>query len=194
MTRLLPDPELDQLVRELNEREAAVAATPRADWPAAQVPSGNQLEALLIETARRGASDLHLISGSAPVFRVGGRLIRGEGALLSEDDISSILESLLAELVQPVWFHDCATAIDLPDEAATVVLKGLEALDVRAQHALMARLDRADARQQIISLSERSPFALVQRGQFLEPLYRRLSVVYLRLDTVEEQPAGAYCA
>ncbi|HEV3057556.1 MAG TPA: hypothetical protein VGY48_04870 [Vicinamibacterales bacterium] len=107
---------------------------------------------------------------------------------------ASILESLLADFVQPVWFHDCATAIDLPDEAATVVLKGLEALDVRAQHALMARLDRADARQQIISLSERSPFALVQRGQFLEPLYRRLSVVYLRFDNVEEQPAGAYCA
>ena len=107
---------------------------------------------------------------------------------------ASILESLLADFLQPVWFLDCATAMDLPDEAATVVLKGLEALDVRAQHALMARLDRAGARQQIISLSERSPFALVQRGQFLEPLYRRLSVVYLRFDNIEEQPAGAYCA
>jgi hypothetical protein len=107
---------------------------------------------------------------------------------------ASILESLLADFVQPVWFHDCATAMELPDEAATVVLKGLEALDLRAQHALMARLDHGGLRQQIISLAERSPFALVQRGQFLEPLYRRLSVVYLLFDNVEEQPAGAYCA
>jgi hypothetical protein len=107
---------------------------------------------------------------------------------------ASILESLLADFVQPVWFHDCATAMELPEEAATVVLKGLEALDVRAQHALMARLDHAGARQQIISLSERSPFTLVQRGQFLEPLYRRLSVVCLQFDNVEEHPAGAYCA
>src|SRR3954454_13936537 len=44
MTRLVPDPELEQLVRELNEREAAVEGGERSEWPAAQVPSGNPLE------------------------------------------------------------------------------------------------------------------------------------------------------
>src|SRR5438105_503502 len=78
MTRLVPDPELEQLVRELNEREAAVEGE-RSAWPAAQLPSGNPLEALLIDVARRGASDLLLITGSAPVFRVGGRLVPGAG-------------------------------------------------------------------------------------------------------------------
>src|SRR5438309_1850092 len=43
MTRLVPDPELEQLVRELNEAEAAVEGE-RSAWPAAQVPSGNPLE------------------------------------------------------------------------------------------------------------------------------------------------------
>jgi hypothetical protein len=98
---------------------------------------------------------------------------------------ASALEGLLADFAQPVWFHDCATGMDLPDEAATVVLQGLEALDARAQHALMARLDRTPSRQQIISLSEQSLFALVQRGGFLEALYRRLSVVYLRFESWE---------
>jgi twitching motility protein PilT len=94
MTRLLPDPELDQLVRELNEREAA-AEGERSQWPAAQVPSGNPLEALLLEVARRGASDLLLINGSPPVFRVGGRLVRAEEALLSDDDVAALLDTFM---------------------------------------------------------------------------------------------------
>jgi len=99
MTRLLPDPELDQLVRQLNEGEPAAADEPRGTWPAApdaskgtwpaaQVPSGNPLEALLLDAARRGASDLHIIAGSVPVFRVGGRLVRSEGSVLSDDDVA----------------------------------------------------------------------------------------------------------
>src|SRR5437764_14836322 len=99
MTRLVPDPELEQLVRELNEAETA-ADTERAPWPAAQVPSGNPLETLLIDVARRGASDLLLISGSAPVFRVGGRLLRGEGAPLSGDDVAALVDTLMTPRVR----------------------------------------------------------------------------------------------
>lgn len=98
MTRLLPDPELDRMVRELNEHNAAAAATATVEvqaetvsqspWPAAQVPSGNPLEALLIEVARRGASDLLLIAGAPPVFRVGGHLLRGTGTPFSGDEVA----------------------------------------------------------------------------------------------------------
>lgn len=94
MTRLLPDPELEQLVRELNEREAA-AEGERSQWPASEVPSGNPLEALLLDAARRGASDLLLISGSQPVFRAGGLLVRGEGPPLSGDDVTALLDTFL---------------------------------------------------------------------------------------------------
>jgi twitching motility protein PilT len=100
MTRLIPDPELDQLVRELNEGETEAAEEARSAWPAAQVPGGNPLEGLLIEVARRGASDLHIIAGSAPVFRIGGRLVRAEGPLLSGDDVSSLLDTLLTRRVR----------------------------------------------------------------------------------------------
>ena len=113
MTRLLPDPELDQLVRELNEREAAAAEGPRSAWPAAQVPSGNPLEALLIDVARKGASDLHIISGSAPIFRVGGRLVRGEGSLLSADDVSSLLDTFMTPRVRERIIEDGAVDFSL---------------------------------------------------------------------------------
>src|SRR3954463_11992326 len=98
MTRLVPDPELEQLVRELNERETAVEGE-RPAWPAAQVPSGNPLETLLIDVARRGASDLLLIAGSAPVFRVGGRLVRA-GDPLSGDDVAALVDTFMTPRVR----------------------------------------------------------------------------------------------
>src|SRR5216684_2416383 len=106
MTRLFPDPELEQLVRQLNEGETteaeahleqwpAAGEASKGTWPAAQVPAGNPLEALLLDAARSGASDLHIIAGSVPVFRVGGRLVRGEGSALSGDDVATLLDPLL---------------------------------------------------------------------------------------------------
>ncbi len=50
-----------------------------------------QLERLLTEAARRCASDLHLIPGEPPVYRVGGELQRAEEAPLSAEDVESII-------------------------------------------------------------------------------------------------------
>ncbi len=113
MTRLLPDPELDRMVRELNEHEAAAEAVGRSPWPAAQVPSGNPLEALLIEVARRGASDLLIIAGAPPVFRVGGHLLRGAGAPLSGDDVSALLDTFLTPRVRERIVDDGAVDFSL---------------------------------------------------------------------------------
>ena len=94
MAKLIRDPELDRLVEELNSDHEQVPLPSRRgegegrflpEWPPAQVATGNALEAMLIEMARRGASDLHVIAGSPPVFRVGGRLARAEAAPLAGD-------------------------------------------------------------------------------------------------------------
>jgi twitching motility protein PilT len=96
MKKLTPDPELEALVRELNDSEGAVSENrAAAGWAAASVAEGNPLEKLLIEVAQRGASDLHLVAGVAPVFRVGGRLTRSADAPLSNDDVHSLLSSVL---------------------------------------------------------------------------------------------------
>jgi twitching motility protein PilT len=116
MKKLMRDPELDQLVRELNQTGGAPAPAVRDDeydfaanaepverrgasstpeWPAAHVPAGNPLEQLLIEMAQRGASDLILLVGSPPVFRVGGRLVRRDGELLDADDVQQLLGTFL---------------------------------------------------------------------------------------------------
>jgi twitching motility protein PilT len=105
MTKLIRDPELDRLVEELNQNDEEpqalrLASVPKAGWPPAQVGAGNVLEPLLIEMARRGASDLHIIAGSPPVFRIAGRLARAEAAPLSGDETQSIFNELMTARVR----------------------------------------------------------------------------------------------
>jgi twitching motility protein PilT len=98
VAKLIRDPELDQLVQEINRGDAD-ALPGEAGWPPALVPSGDPLEKLLAEAARRGASDLLVIAGSPAVFRAGGRLVRAEGTL-SSDDIEALLGDLLTDRVR----------------------------------------------------------------------------------------------
>jgi len=105
MAKLMRNDELDRLVEELNQNDEEgtplrAVRPPPEGWPPAQVRSGNALESLLIEMARRGASDLHLIAGSPPVFRVGGRLARGEAAPLSGDETQAIFNELMTARVR----------------------------------------------------------------------------------------------
>ncbi len=101
------------MVRELNEHEADAEAVSRSPWPAAQVPSGNPLEALLIEVARRGASDLLIIAGAPPVFRVGGHLLRGAGPPLSGDEVAALLDTFLTPRVRERIVDDGAVDFSL---------------------------------------------------------------------------------
>ena len=98
--RLNPDPELERLVKQLNEgapldeREPgglagdgaeAVAGAGELEWEREEaalqaaprlLAAEEPLEKLLAETVRRGASDLLLVAGSPPAARVDGRLVR----------------------------------------------------------------------------------------------------------------------
>jgi len=94
--KLIRDPELEQLVRELNESETreAAASPPLLGHPSPP-PVDAGLEQLLIEMAQKGASDLLIIAGVPPVLRIGGRLARTDAAPLAADDIQSLLGNLM---------------------------------------------------------------------------------------------------
>ena len=107
--KLNPDPELDRLVQQLNER-SQVAATeadptpsgdevtrpawvaPRASIRAPAVAGGDPLERLLAEAVRRGASDLLLVAGSPPMVRVDGRLAPIPTGPLAADALPALFE------------------------------------------------------------------------------------------------------
>ena len=105
MPEFLPDPEMEQLVHELNrlaenralqgaqEEEGSLAIL---DAPALQnVVTGEQLAELLQEMVERGASDLLLIPGSAPVIRTAGRLHRLQGGPIESESVRGMFASHL---------------------------------------------------------------------------------------------------
>ncbi|MGZ8796995.1 MAG: type IV pilus twitching motility protein PilT [Thermoanaerobaculia bacterium] len=97
MPKLIQDPHLEELVRELNQREGEQRdESGRATSPPAVVPQGNALEQLLIDMAQRGASDLLIVAGAPPIFRVDGLLTKSDAAPLSDDEIHRLLAPVLA--------------------------------------------------------------------------------------------------
>ena len=95
--KLIQDPQLEQLVRQLNVTEPATneerAVT--AAWAPSSVPQGNPLESLLIEMAQRGASDLLIVVGMPPIFRIAGRLNKTSDTPLSPEDIQALLSGVV---------------------------------------------------------------------------------------------------
>jgi len=93
MKKLIRDPELDQLVEELNRNDAprphAVDNLPVP--PPSSVPEGSAFETLLAEMAQRGASDMLIVAGMQPVFRISGRLQQLDREPLSAEEIRILL-------------------------------------------------------------------------------------------------------
>jgi twitching motility protein PilT len=101
----LRDPELDRLVQEINSQtppeegvaEAAAPSSPRTaeelDLPGrARVEEGEALDVLLLELSRQQASDLLLIAGMPPVFRVDGRLVKAQAEALDGDELAQMFK------------------------------------------------------------------------------------------------------
>jgi twitching motility protein PilT len=118
MKKLMRDPELEALVRELNEGEKRSSdPIPDGSDLRSSAPEGSdlrfsvgeerssdpiredRLEGLLIEAAQRGASDVLLVAGVPPVFRVGGRLTRN-GEPLGGDDVQALLAPVVTARVR----------------------------------------------------------------------------------------------
>ena len=106
MTEKLRDPELDRLVKELNQQdESAEPGSPPAvplsskeelDAPSrSRVQEGEPLDTLLMEMGRQGASDLLLLAGMPPVLRVHGRLVRVQADPLDGDEVGQMFKSHL---------------------------------------------------------------------------------------------------
>jgi len=111
MTKLVRDPGLDELVKELNRSDApaeAAIGTPgmtvqeaaESSWPAAMVPTENPIEPLLNEMARRSASDLLILAGSKPIFRVSGRLVAADYEAVELEQVQSLLAMFMTRPIR----------------------------------------------------------------------------------------------
>jgi twitching motility protein PilT len=95
MSKLIRDPQLEQLVQELNQTDVA-----KGFWPPAYVPTGNPLEPLLAEASRLGASDLIIAVGAPPVLRVSGRLTPTDAPPLDAAAVNGLLGDFMAQRVR----------------------------------------------------------------------------------------------
>jgi twitching motility protein PilT len=106
MARLIRDEQLESLVRQLNDGEAAVESSPIERSATDQIDiqpilgEGNPLERLLGEMTQRGASDLLLIGGNPPVLRLSGRLVRLDLPALEPGDVASYFAPFATGRVQ----------------------------------------------------------------------------------------------
>jgi len=108
MSDQLRDPDLDELVRELNRREGSAGLPddepgigfelleqplPLAGPAQSIVGEGEPLDRLLAGLVQRRASDLLLIAGLPPIFRVNGRLAKmDEVAPLEGEEVARMLQ------------------------------------------------------------------------------------------------------
>src|SRR6185295_12247075 len=108
MSDQLRDPDLDELVRELNRREGSAGLPddepglgfelveqplPLAGPAQSIVGEGEPLDRLLAGLVQRRASDLLLIAGLPPIFRVNGRLAKMEEvAPLEGEEVARMLQ------------------------------------------------------------------------------------------------------
>jgi twitching motility protein PilT len=121
MKKLIPDPQLDALVRELNRSEGAPSADdavevdlePAIPWPPDRAADGNPVEELLSEATQRGASDLLIVAGQPPILRIGGRLVRMEATAFDGNDIQQLLGHLLTSRIREKVESDGAADFSL---------------------------------------------------------------------------------
>jgi len=86
------DTELSKIVAELNR---AAPSQKSAQTAARSAEVTASLERLLQTAAARGASDVLLIAGAPPMFRITGSLVQGPGAVLEAEDVRSLVVPLL---------------------------------------------------------------------------------------------------
>jgi len=95
MGELIPDPELEQIIHEMNLETSAERDAPSAtsvwDGPDLREVHGDEpLDAVLGEMVGRQASDLLLVPGSAPVVRVDGRLETLRLAVIGDETVRDL--------------------------------------------------------------------------------------------------------
>ncbi|MCP4591506.1 MAG: PilT/PilU family type 4a pilus ATPase [bacterium] len=77
------------------------------------------MEALLLEMIRREASDLHIVAGYRPSFRVHGEISESDGEVLDAEQARKMIEAVLPEEVRAHLGHeknaDCSLALQASD-------------------------------------------------------------------------------
>jgi twitching motility protein PilT len=127
LNEFLRNPELEQLVAELNRKpgDDRPEQAPEAEAaPQPEVGTGSNLERLLREMSRRGASDLLLITGAPPVLRLDGQLAPLESEVLDQEDLKQLFGPFLGRKTTERLDHEGSADFSLRLGAAAANEEG----------------------------------------------------------------------
>ena len=107
-------------------------------------------------------------------------LIEGEPAATDH-----VLRALHPHLFEPLFCWRATTQLSLPqDHRGSLLLFGVTAMGAEEQGSIFEWLDRAQGQVQVVSMSARPLFPLVERGEFRIDLFYRLNVVRIHAKSV----------
>jgi phosphoserine phosphatase len=104
--------------------------------------------------------------------------------LMGRDDlVEQVVDDLAPDLPAPVerWKAAARPAAPLPQRVGTIVIRHVDAMTMEDQRDLMAWLESAGARTQVVSTTAVPLLARVRQGEFLDDLYYRLNTVFVDL-------------
>jgi hypothetical protein len=97
-----------------------------------------------------------------------------------------LIQQLTPEFQTPICICVFPGPLLLPDDdAGTLVLRGVDAIDGDQQQQLLTWLDDNAGRTQVVSVASHDIFAGVERGTFAAGLYYRLNTVMELIDEKE---------
>ena len=92
-----------------------------------------------------------------------------------------VLRALHPYLFEPLFCWRATMPLSLPqDHCGSLLLFGLTAMGAEEQGSIFEWLDRARGQVQVVSMSARPLFPLVERGEFRIDLFYRLNVLRIR--------------
>ena len=104
------------------------------------------LDSLLATAREYNASDLHIIAGMPPAFRVNGEIILAESDVLSENDADEMAFALLTELQRSKLEREWELCISLRHPAAGRATDAATTAEARGRGQRGARGRSADCR------------------------------------------------
>ncbi|XXF77396.1 PilT/PilU family type 4a pilus ATPase [Myxococcaceae bacterium GXIMD 01537] len=105
-----------------------------------RVPPQQQLPWLLEEARRQAASDVHIVAGRPPLFRIAGEL-RPQGDALPPEVVERLLQGHVPARLQPVLARDgsCDFALEFPDAGRFRVNVGRQRTGLKGTFRVIAR-------------------------------------------------------
>jgi hypothetical protein len=151
----------------------------RIDWRAVSRRDRRATDS--VRTEPLAARERGQVTSGEPAWQLEWRAIRlaRTNALLIAPAFTAdrLVDQARTFLPAPIHECNCADGLSLPADANTVILRHIDALAPEDQSVLWRWLVLRARAVQLLSVCEKPLFPMVERAEFLEPLFYHLNII-----------------